>query len=184
MIANKHHDDGYLRRGVSCRADYRETRTDNYVDTTLDGGFSLKLQVFGDPFGREIFNLNVLPNLVTMFAQTLKEPGTFPRRLSQDGGERDIANARDLGPICVGEAGEEGTGREDGRKDTRQQPLHSITLSARTRIDCGTLSPSSRATPRLISSLKSLGCSMGILAGLAPRRTLSTYTARRRCSVG
>ena len=51
---------------------------------------------------------------------------------------------------------------------------YSITLSARTRIDCGILIPSVFAVLRLTANSNLVGCSTGRSAGLAPLRILST----------
>ena len=51
---------------------------------------------------------------------------------------------------------------------------HSITLSARTRIDCGIVMPSAFAVFMLTTSSNFVGCSIGISAGLAPLKILST----------
>jgi hypothetical protein len=47
---------------------------------------------------------------------------------------------------------------------------HSMTSSARARIDCGITSPSAFAVLRLITSSNLVGCSTGRSAGLAPLR--------------
>jgi hypothetical protein len=49
-----------------------------------------------------------------------------------------------------------------------------ITWSARSRSDCGIVSPSAFAVLRLITSSKLVGCSTGRSAGFAPLRILST----------
>src|SRR6185436_15469377 len=60
---------------------------------------------------------------------------------------------------------------------------HSMTSSARARIDCGTVRPSALAVLRLMTSSNLVGCSTGRSAGLAPLRILSTkYAARRAIS--
>src|SRR5260370_14097064 len=57
--------------------------------------------------------------------------------------------------------------------------LHSITRSARRRIDGGILRPSAFAVLRLIASSNFVGRSTGSAAGLSPLRILSTYIAAR-----
>src|SRR5262245_42852509 len=57
---------------------------------------------------------------------------------------------------------------------------HSITRSARTRIDRGIVRPRALAVLRLITSSNVLACSTGKSPGLAPLRILSTKTAERR----
>ena len=51
---------------------------------------------------------------------------------------------------------------------------HSMTSSARTRKDCGIVSPSALAVLRLMTNSNFVGCSMGSSAGFAPFRILST----------
>jgi hypothetical protein len=46
--------------------------------------------------------------------------------------------------------------------------FHSITSSARSRIDCGIVSPSALAVLRLITNSNFVGCCTGKSAGLAP----------------
>ena len=52
---------------------------------------------------------------------------------------------------------------------------HSITSSARARIDGGTVRPSALAVLRLMASSKVVGCWTGRSAGLAPLRILPAY---------
>ena len=60
---------------------------------------------------------------------------------------------------------------------------HRITSSARSRIDSGIVSPRARAALRFTTSTYWLDCSIGKLAGWAPLRILSTYSAARRQGV-
>ena len=53
-------------------------------------------------------------------------------------------------------------------------PAHSISRSARTRIDCGNLSPSVLPVLRLTAMSYLVGCCTGRSAGLAPCNILST----------
>src|SRR5204862_3893307 len=57
---------------------------------------------------------------------------------------------------------------------------YSITSSARARNDGGRASPISRAVPRLTTSSKRVGYSIGRSPGLAPFRILATKPAERR----
>src|SRR5207247_464436 len=57
---------------------------------------------------------------------------------------------------------------------------HSITSSARASSVGGTSRPRALAALRLITSSNLVACSIGMSAGLAPLRTLSTKTAARR----
>jgi MFS family permease len=59
-------------------------------------------------------------------------------------------------------------------------PLHSITSSARARIDGGMVRPSAFAVFRLMTSSNVVGCSTGSSAGRAPCKMRSTYPAARR----
>src|SRR5215831_19852352 len=58
--------------------------------------------------------------------------------------------------------------------------FHSITSSARASTLAGTLRPSALAVVRLMTRSNLVGCSTGMSAGFAPRRTLSTRSAARR----
>src|SRR5262249_32870789 len=57
--------------------------------------------------------------------------------------------------------------------------LHSITSSARASSVAGTSRPNALAVLRLITNSNLVGCSTGISAGFAPRRTLFTTSAAR-----
>ena len=57
---------------------------------------------------------------------------------------------------------------------------HSMTWSARSRMDCGIVRPNALAVLRLITSSNFDACSIGRSAGFAPLRILSTYVAVRR----
>src|SRR6266702_6609807 len=63
----------------------------------------------------------------------------------------------------------------------RQRPRHrhSMTRSARFSISAGTVTPSSRAVLRLITSWCFEKTSIAVSAGFAPLRILSTYTGTR-----
>jgi len=54
-----------------------------------------------------------------------------------------------------------------------------ISSSARSNRDCGIVSPSDAAVFRLMTSSNLAGCSTGMSPGLAPRKILSTYVAKR-----
>src|SRR5262249_53795403 len=58
-------------------------------------------------------------------------------------------------------------------------PPHSITSSARSRIDWGTARPSALAALRLITKAIRVGCSTGRSAGFTPLKILSTKVAAR-----
>ena len=51
---------------------------------------------------------------------------------------------------------------------------HSITRSARSRIDCGILSPSALAAFMLITNSNLLGCCIGKSPGFVPSRIFAT----------
>src|SRR5262245_42648310 len=57
---------------------------------------------------------------------------------------------------------------------------HSITSSARSRNESGTVKPIALAVVRLMTSSNLDGCSTGISPGFVPRRILSTNSAARR----
>src|SRR5712691_3300259 len=60
----------------------------------------------------------------------------------------------------------------------------SMTSSARTKMASDRESPRSRATRWFTTSPKTVGCSTGSSAGLAPLRIRSTYVAARRYILG
>jgi MFS family permease len=60
------------------------------------------------------------------------------------------------------------------------RPCYSITSSACTSIDGGTVRPSALAVLRLTARSNLVGCSTGISPGFAPRKILSTCSAARR----
>ena len=62
----------------------------------------------------------------------------------------------------------------------KTQLLHSITSSARIKIDCGMVRPRAFAVFRLITNSNLVGRSTGRSPGLAPFRILSTQLAERR----
>src|SRR5213593_4530376 len=72
--------------------------------------------------------------------------------------------------------------RREETEDEGDEEFHSITSSARTRIDCGIVRPSALAVLRLMISSKLVGCATASSPGLAPLRILWTYTAARRYS--
>jgi len=59
-------------------------------------------------------------------------------------------------------------------------PVHSITSSARARIESGIVSPIAFAVLRLMTMSNFVACSTGRSAGLAPLKILSTKYAARR----
>ncbi len=65
-------------------------------------------------------------------------------------------------------------------QDARREEIHSITSSARTRMDCGIVMPRALAVLRLTTSSNRVGCSTGKSAGLAPLNILPTKCAARR----
>jgi transposase len=67
---------------------------------------------------------------------------------------------------------------------SRCSKSYSITSSARSRNDSGTVRPSALAVVRLMTSSNLVGCSTGISADFAPRRILSTKSAVRRNRTG
>src|SRR5262249_61092362 len=62
--------------------------------------------------------------------------------------------------------------------------FHSITSSARSRNDSGSLRPSALAAVRLTTSSNFARCSTGSSPAFAPRRSLSTYPPARRNKSG
>src|SRR6516165_4473552 len=89
---------------------------------------------------------------------------------------RKHADARDLSLGLL-------TGRRVGRNEQRGKPSdddaatsHSMTSSARARIEGGTVRPSACAVLRLTTSSNLVGCSTGRSAGFSPERMRPTYT--------
>src|SRR5262249_28113790 len=72
--------------------------------------------------------------------------------------------------------------RRAAEERDERAPLHSITSSARASSVGGTSRPSALAVVRLITRSNLVGCSTGRLAGFAPRKILSTWSAARRHS--
>jgi hypothetical protein len=71
-------------------------------------------------------------------------------------------------------------GRRAAEKRNELAPSHSITAFARASSLSGIVSPSALAVLRLMTRSNSIGCSIGISAGFAPRSILSTRSAARR----
>src|SRR5215475_7868412 len=84
---------------------------------------------------------------------------------------------------CVGlrEAGDEKFFHRDRSfiRFSRCAP-HFMTLSARNSTDCRIVRLSAFAVLRFMTNSNLVGCSIGMSAGLAPFRILSTYVAARR----
>jgi hypothetical protein len=92
-------------------------------------------------------------------ASTLPSLGRWPRGLSK-GGPACRAVASRVGGVA---------------------PLHSITSSARNKIDVGNSMPIALAVLRFTTSSNLLGCSIGISPTLVPLRILTTWVAACRC---
>jgi len=69
-------------------------------------------------------------------------------------------------------------------KPNELAPSHSITAFARASSLFGIVSPTALAVLRLMTRSNSMGCSIGISAGFAPRSILSTRSAARRHMLG
>src|SRR5437868_13656771 len=91
-------------------------------------------------------------------------------------------NASALRPLRAGDARQQQCprGAQNETAGRRCPAAHSITSSALTRSDCGTVRPSALAVFRLITNSNLVGCSTGRSAGLAPFKILSTYPAAFR----
>src|SRR5262249_31926868 len=70
------------------------------------------------------------------------------------------------------------------QRDERAPLHHSITSSARASTEAGRSRPSALAVVKLMTKSNLVGCSTGISAGFAPRRTLSINSAARRNAAG
>src|SRR6516165_1861068 len=66
------------------------------------------------------------------------------------------------------------------KRDEVAPPHHSITSSARSKIDCGTVRPSALAVLRFTAISNLVGSCTGRSPGFSPRRMRSTYEAARR----
>lgn len=108
-----------------------------------------------------------------------RAPGRTPRGVTPGMASRRGAGAERDGEDAAGRRRHEGAARGHGIAG-QPSPTHSITWSARSRRDCGIVSPANLAVLTLITSSNLVGCSTGRSPGLTPFRILSTYTAARR----
>src|SRR5262249_21829722 len=97
------------------------------------------------------------------------------RRLRSRAGLRDSCDVRPDHRSRAAAAADAHAGDRDLRA-----AIYSISWSASVSTVHGTVTPSSFAVRRLTTSSNVVGCSMGMSAGFAPRRILSTKSAARR----
>src|SRR5262249_22773898 len=93
---------------------------------------------------------------------------------------RENADQRHFGGLLRACGRDERASDRAAKQDDELPSPHSITSSASASSARGTVIPSSLSVLKLISSSILGGCSMGISAGLAPFRILSTYPAAWR----
>ena len=123
--------------------------------------------------GESVLKRNVLAFDITEFTQARTEA---QERLHVDafGGGAEKTDPRQL--LRLLGLGSEWRGEDAGAHygDERPPVHHWIISSARTKMDCGIVSPRALAVFRLITSSNLVGCSTGRSPGLAPLRILST----------
>src|SRR6185369_431440 len=117
-------------------------------------------------------DLDVAPLDITEIAQALAKNAQGRLQI----GDGEHAQPRQLGLLRLRERRR----AKGGKRKYHFAPLHSITLSARSRMDCGIATPISFAVFLLITSSNLVGCSTGRSPGLAPLKILSTYFAAWR----
>src|SRR6516225_11280607 len=107
---------------------------------------------------------------IAQLAQAILECDVLGHQAWRPGDDADMENA---GRCLVGIRGRSG---EADQKSHAKQPAssHSITSSARARIEGGMVRPSALAVFRLTTSSNVVGCWTGRSAGLAPLRILPT----------
>src|SRR5689334_19998272 len=116
--------------------------------------------------GPAIFERNVAPLDKACLAKTLMK-GCHERRERARRGKREVANERHSFGLCTAEQRRQSSPGCNGHE---RAPPHSMTSSARARIDGGTVRPSALAVFRLIINSNLVGCWTGRSAGLAPLR--------------
>src|SRR6516165_8292099 len=123
-----------------------------------------------------VFNRDVLSFDVAHFFQPVQKRGHKRRGRTWYGTAKKASHRHRL-LLCV-------QGARRGHHTTQQEQelaaSHSMTSSARARIDGGIVIPSTAAVFMFITSSNSVGCSTGISTGFAPRRTLTPWRASWR----
>src|SRR5882672_10290001 len=117
----------------------------------------------------------LLPLLVAELAHTLDEGEVAPglhRRLAR--AEVEEPDAPGLSPLLSRDGENPGERARAQREQQRPARDHSITLSARTSIDCGIVTSIALAVFMLITSSNLVARSIGRSLGFAPLRILST----------
>src|ERR1700704_298119 len=117
-----------------------------------------------------VFDRDILVLDIAGFDQALMISGQqWHGRVARSAAE--VTNDRHRGALCAS------TERPDNRRAAdcgyKIAASHSITSSARARIDGGIASPSALAVLRLTISSNLVGCSIGKSPGFAPLRILS-----------
>src|SRR5258706_3589182 len=129
--------------------------------------------VFAGVFSREWFFNSRKSSFVHSRPRTLILPPPEPETLAVFRIKRAIhaphvylrlLRPRDERPRC----------RRAAEQGDELAPIHSITSSARSRIDVGSVTPIALAVFRLSANSKFVACSTGRSAGCAPRRILAT----------
>jgi hypothetical protein len=117
-----------------------------------------------------VFDRNVATLDIAELAQPLPQSGEYPRvgplcrRQDADADELFwLLRAADPRRDCGG-----------SERDQYVAAAHSMTSSARARMDCGTVSPSAFAVLRLTTNSNLVGSWTGKSRGFSPRRILST----------
>src|ERR1700730_15199296 len=170
VIGERH--DGNGRRGSLRRANRGVAAAQDRVgagadDLGGDGGKSIVARIEAAAIDRKILSLDE-----SLPGKLLKKWRPDDRR--QRNQHADPPHAIALLAAPRARPKQRRRGRRTAQERDELAALHSITLSARTRIESGTVRPSAFAVLRLMTNSNLVGCSTGRSAGLAPLRILST----------
>src|SRR5262245_12244277 len=164
-------DDGDRCRPSLRSLDGSRPQRDDHIDAETDQFGSELRESIGSPFGKAIINGEVAVLDVAELAHALTECAQEVRQrageLIQEADPRDLPLLRLNSERCSEHAP---THQRDERSPVHQR----MTSSARTRSDCGIVSPRALAVLKLMINSNLVGCSTGKSAGLAPLRILST----------
>ena len=138
-------------------------------------------EALGLSLGITIFDHDVAALDVTEVTQFFKE-GLLQVGIGGQVGRQE-AYSSDLGRLLSFGGERHGQGPQREPLPERAPLHHWMISSARTRIDCGIVSPSAFAVFRLMAKWNRLTCSIGRSPGAAPSRTSRTYLAAYRPSV-
>jgi hypothetical protein len=170
-IANRDHDDGNRGGGLLGR----ETCGRAVGRNDIHRAPNERRRGLGEPF-RHSVAMRIVEDYVAAFeVPEIPQPvpeGVPPERVVDD------ADARDLRRLLRARR-ERPRGRTPEQRDERAAP-HSITSSARSRMDVGTWRPIALAVLRLTAISNFTGACTGKSLGFSPLRMRSTYEPARR----